>query len=117
VCDFIEEPYEQGMITMENAIRFGNKPIDLKDYKIDNKSTDSPNSNESEMILSNREVAYVQSSASSEMLKHNYSLEDVKFSTLDWVKYLFFDWPTNYAGGLLFKYSSSNSRNIQAQPY
>lgn len=116
VCEFIGEHFEQGMLTTENAIRFGNKPVDLEDYLVEIQSSSSPHHNDNEMILSNREVVYVQSSAKSEMLKHGYALAEVEFSLMDWINFIFIDWPINYAGGLAWKYSASNTRNALAFP-
>lgn len=113
VCEFIGEPFEQGMLTMENAIRFGNKTVDLPDDLVKMQDNKSPQNKTKGMILSKREVAYVQSSAKNEMLNQGYSMAEVDFSMMDWIQYIIFDWPTNYAGGMVCKYASSNTKRLQ----
>jgi len=112
VCEFIEEPYEHGMLKMENAIRFGDKPIQLR---INLGDAVSQHSMEAEMLLSNGELAYLQSFARSEMLNNGYTLDNVKFSIVDWIKYSLVDWPANFAGGIAYKYSNSDSQNFPVQ--
>jgi len=89
VCNFIEETYEPGMITMENALRFGNKSLDLQEYLNEMQSHVFSHGINNEITLSRRKLAYVQSYAESEMLQYDYSLWEVNFSTLDFVSISF----------------------------
>ena len=109
MCDFIAEPYEPGMITMENAIRFGDKPLEKKDLFLKKPPNNSSINKNDVMLLSNFDVAYVQSKASSEMLSHGYALENVSFSISDRIKYIFFYWPINFAYGLAYIYSGRDT--------
>jgi len=97
------------MITMENALRFGNKSLDLQEYLNEMQSHVFSHGINNEITLSRRKLAYVQSYAESEMLQYDYSLWEVNFSTLDWIQYAILDWPINFAGGLAYKLSASNS--------
>lgn len=111
VCKFVGEYFEQDMLTMENAIRFGNKPIHLNELSLniegDNFSKPKIKSN----VLSTRERAYLQASTISELQRHDYAIEEVRLSILEKVKYIFYDWPINYAGGMAYNYSYSNKKN------
>ena len=111
VCDFIGEYYEQNMLTMENTIRFGSKPIQFNEQRLNNEADGTGTSKIDRGVLSKRELSYFQSSTINELQKHNYNIEELRLSVPERIVYILYDWPINYAGGMAYKYSSSNIGN------
>ena len=110
ICDFIEEPFEPGMIKMDEALRFGVEPLDVNIFQQGGESRTSVGSYGGERILSNRDISFIQASAHNEMRTTGYSLDDIRFSIGDWMKYIFVNWPVNATGMLVYKYSTPDTK-------
>lgn len=114
ICDFIHEPFEPGMLNMEDAIRFGSKPVEINSYLVDYGEDGFPGGKAIQKKISAREVAFIQSNAGKELLEHDYPLENREFSIADWIIYSVFDWPINSIGELAWKISTFNSSRLEA---
>lgn len=109
VCEFIGESYDDGMLTMEKAIRFSAKQVplqnDLHQQRIKNNHSDIVNGK----ILTNRQLVYIQTTANREMLACDYIVEKLDLSIADKIAYSIIDWPANLAGSIAWKISTKNS--------
>jgi hypothetical protein len=91
VCAFIGEDYVPSMLTMEDAIRFGDRqdanPASEWENAIVDFSLDGPRA------ASRREVAFMQSLAGGEMRAWGYATRPVSLSPVETVLYCTMDWP------------------------
>ena len=97
VCAFLGEEYAPAMLTMEGAKGFrdagGNSSYGQRvPGRI---ATDSVG--KYRRVMSNRELAFMQSWTKRYMAACNYPLESVEFSIKDWLEFSFLDCPINVA--------------------
>ncbi|RPI35096.1 MAG: sulfotransferase [Chloroflexota bacterium] len=101
ICAFIGEEFMPGMLTMRNAIRFGDdEPGIVEGYSrvpvaIPDKFRGP--------LPAKREVAFTQMYARHAMLSLGYPLEPVRLSLRDWLMFLVVDWPANLAGVIAWR--------------
>ncbi len=97
ICDFIGEPYYQGMLSMEGAKDFRDKGgnssyLQRKPGKISTSSIGKYRS-----VLSNYQIFFMQIFSKKTMRKFGYDLEAIEFSIYEWTRFLPIDFPLNFA--------------------
>ena len=100
VCHFLNEEFSPGLLTMENAIRFGDNDghgVAELPWKATSRIGEDP------AVMSGREVAFMQTYAGRELMAWGYRLQPIQFSLADQVMFRLIDWPANLAGILAWR--------------
>jgi len=97
ICSFIGEPYSEEMLSMEGAKDFREKGgnSSYKQRKPGRITTSSIGKFRS--VLTKYQVAFLQLFSKSTLLKNGYPLEQTKFSLIDWLRFIVFEFPLNLA--------------------
>ncbi len=100
VCHFLNEEFSPGLLTMENAIRFGeNDGHGASELQ----SNAASRNGEVPAAMTRREVAFMQTYAGRELMAWGYRLRPIQFSLADQVMFRLIDWPANLAGILAWR--------------
>ena len=97
ICEFIGEPYSEEMLSMRGAKDFRDKGgnssyAQRKPGKITTSSVGKYRE-----VLTKYQVAYLQMFSKKTMLKYGYGLDGIKFSLLEKLRFVLFDFPFNLA--------------------
>ncbi len=97
ICDFVDEPYTEQMLTMRGAESFREQGSNSSygQRKPGVISTDSIG--RFRKVLSPRQIAFIQNKAGEKMLTFDYPPESVQLSLQDRFLFTFTDWPVNQA--------------------
>lgn len=95
ICKFIDEPYSEEMLSMNGAKSFrdegGNSSyIQRKPGKITTSSI-----GKYKEVLNKYHLVYLQFFSKKTMVKYGYDLEEIKFSFLERIRFILFDFPIN----------------------
>jgi sulfotransferase family protein len=97
ICAFLGEEYAPEMLTMEGAPKLLEKGGNSS-YGKRNPGVIAPDSiAKYRKVLSQPEIAFIQSYCKNHMLSYDYSLDALHFSIADRLTYTLFDWPINLA--------------------
>jgi hypothetical protein len=97
ICDFIDEPYDEKMLTMEGAKKFRDKGgnSSYSQRKPGRITTSSIGKHKD--VLSIYQIAYLQIFSKKTMQQFSYDLEKIEFSPLGWIRFALFVFPLNFA--------------------
>ncbi len=98
ICAFLGEDFVPGMLTMEDAIRFGTQGTGQANRVSQQQEDQNSLETSHGQVLSKRERAFMQARARRDMLSWGYPLEPVQFSTYDHLQYALIDGPANLTG-------------------
>lgn len=107
VCNFLDEDFVPGMLTMEGAPRFGD----------DHRGEVGPEPDPEEVLsglgrasgaTSDREIAFIQTLAGRDMLSLGYDLAPTRLSLKERLRLYAVDWPTNLASALAWRASQAS---------
>jgi hypothetical protein len=106
VCAFVGETFVPGMLTFEDAMRFG--ADELVGFERRAAATTATGERASG-VMSQRELAFIQAYAGREMCVHGYQLKPIHWSLRDRVLFYGIDWPTNVAHILAWRTLEANA--------
>ena len=95
VCKFSDEDYLPSMMTMEGDLDRRSRLTQGLDIKPDSNPLSEDFIGLYRQAVPKREIAFIQSIAGKQMKIIGYSLDAIKYSPSDRIKYTFFDWPLN----------------------
>jgi hypothetical protein len=98
VCAFLDEEFMPAMLTLENAIRFGDEEDHHPDGLPESHATVTTPDKGASNVMSKREIAFTQRYAGRDMLALGYPLEPTPLSLRDRAWFYLVDWPANWAG-------------------
>lgn len=103
ICAFLGEEFVPGMLTMEEALRFGDGNEEEPGGESTSRAAGSAPGGIPGRMASKREVAFIQARAGQDMVALGYELEPVQFSF--WERFFFYgvDCPVNVAGMLAWR--------------
>jgi hypothetical protein len=93
ICDFISEPYTTEMLTMEGAQQFRDEGGNSSYGQREPGKISSSSVGKFRQILSPRQVAFLQLFSKNSMKAHGYEPDPVHFSLVDWIRFVFFEFP------------------------
>ena len=97
ICDFIDEPYAEEMLSMRGAKDFRDKGgnssySQRKPGKITTSSIGKYRS-----VLTKYQVFFLQLFSKRSMLNFGYEMDQIRFSGFDWLRFILFEFPFNVA--------------------
>ena len=103
VCAFLEEDFVPTMITMEDAIRFGNILEQNTDHRPKSFAVPTKSEKFSTKVMSKRELAFIQNVTKPASLALGYSVTPTQLSLHERLCFYLIDWPINRAGMLAWQ--------------
>jgi hypothetical protein len=97
------------MVTMKDAIRFGNAPKTSNDSEPESTSQELTYENGSSKIMSERDIIFTQLYVRHEMLNLGYSLNQTHLSFHKRLLFYLVDWPVNRIGMAAWQAFRSNN--------
>jgi hypothetical protein len=97
VCDFLNEAYTPAMLTMEGAPEHLEQGGDSSFERVERGEISTRSIGRFRKVLSNRDIAFIQTCTGREMADFDYPLEPVQFSPGDWSLFYLVDLPVRLA--------------------
>jgi hypothetical protein len=97
ICTFIDEPYADEMLSMDGAADFREKGGNSSYTKRKPGKITTSSIGKFRTVLNKHQVAYLQMFSKTTMKHYGYQLEEIKFTILDWARFLLYELPYNLA--------------------
>ena len=97
ICEYIGEPYTEEMLSMEGAKGFRDQGGNSSYSKRKPGKITTSSIGKYRDVLTKSQVAFLQLFSKRTMLKYGYQLDEIEFSFLDRVRFIFFDIPFEIA--------------------
>lgn len=115
VCEFLEEDFVPAMLTMEGA----EKHRDRLRQGSKTETSESPVSTEFLGLFRDKipklEIAFMQMHAGRKMLAYDYSMEPIRFSTADTLRFALVEWPLNLGRMMAWRGKEAMEQNFPLQ--
>lgn len=95
ICEFIGEPFDPDMLSMKGSQRLLEKGSNSSYGKRRPGTISTDSIARYRKILQPADIAFIQSLSFKEMNKYGYTLDELDFSTSEYLRYFLLDWPIN----------------------
>jgi len=95
ICNFIDEPYAAEMLYMHGAQQFRDEGGNSSYGQREPGKISASSVGKFRQVLSRRQVAFMQLFSRKTMQAHGYVPDEVRLGFVDWVRFIFFEFPFN----------------------